>query len=233
MKFVKTKIQQYGFTVNHIALLAVAVLIFGALVIPKTGLSITSVFGTDEQQPMLTYDQIRGEVYAQMGVGSEDAYIQELENQFALLDRGSTDGAVLGEIIGVGELPDPNSLHLPEVDAKYPARVINDNSPTSISDYQDAVAAIETRNGGARLFAQLSTADTNLLNQSVAGFSTILSEISQLNVPSSQLEMHKVHLSYYYSIMKMAEIYAGSGDESQLQFFLTVMMSTGNKLNSF
>ena len=225
--------QQLGFNRNHVAFLAVGVVAFTALMLPKTGLKVSAMFSRADQPAvkMLTYEQARGDIYAQMNIGEEEQYLQNLDTQFALLDRGAANGAVLGEITGLGEIPSADQLVFPELEKAYPIQTVPESELATMTYYATA-SELEAKHDTVSIMGQLNSADPAVLRQSVTNWNALLTDLGRLPVPTNLVDEHRAKLSYYYSIMKMGEIYAGDGDESQLAYYLKAMISFENKLNS-
>ncbi|HEX3096058.1 MAG TPA: hypothetical protein VHQ20_02975, partial [Patescibacteria group bacterium] len=116
MKDFKTKFKSLGFTAGHAQLLTVAVAIFAVLFVAKSGVNLKTVFvHADTKTEMLTFDQVHNEVAAQENQSSDPTATDDSAQQLALLDRGDVDGKVLGDAIGIGEIPDADQLIVPDI----------------------------------------------------------------------------------------------------------------------
>lgn len=228
----KTQLQEMGFNGNHALLLLAGVVVFILLLLPRVDIKLSAMFSkADENKKTLTYEQVRDEVYAQMGLGSSDDYLQQLENQFALLDRGMADGAVLGEMIGLGEIPSASEINLPEVNQRYPIILSSDNSAQAVTFYRTQVASIESSYNKVGIMAELNSNDKQALLDSTTRWRAMLEELSTLSVPVSQQAFHKNLLHHYYAVLKMGEVYAGAGNEAELGLFLKIMIATANEIS--
>lgn len=230
----KNNLEQLGFNRNHYLIGLTALIVFAILVFPRTGIKLSAMFSqAEEPKPQITYEQMRGEVYAQMGVGEVDPYIEELDKQFALLDRGQADGSVLGDAIGIGEVPNADELVLPEVEQRFPVRVTAGFQPEQETKYMAQLQELETSYGTLTMAADLNSSDLNLLQASVKKWQSLLTDLSNSEVPPTLEDYHRTKIYYYYSMMKIGNVYAGLEDESALGTYLKVMISFGNKLNQY
>ncbi len=228
-------LRQLGFNKNHYALLSFAVVLFAILLIGRSGFKVSAMFtkAEDVPAPTITYEQTRSEVYAQLGVGENDQYLQELDKQFALLDRGDADGAVLGDSIGIGAVPNADELILPEVEQAYPLKISEQSFPQQELNYLSQVQDLEIRYDATTMLADLNSSDTNLIRSSVGRWQSLLTDLSSIAVPSSMQDYQRTKIYYYYSIMKIGSVYAGLEDEESLTTYLKVMIGFGNKLNQY
>lgn len=228
------KLQQLGFNRNHYLIGLIAVIVFGVLVFPRTGIQLSAMFSqADETKPQITYEAMREKVYAQAGVGKIDPYLQKLDEQFALLDRGQADGAVLGEAIGIGEVPNADELVLPEVEQQFPIRISTSSSPEQESNYLNQLRELEISYNTLAMLGDLNSTDVSLLESSVQKWNSFLTDLSQMEVPVSMEDYHRTKIYYYFSIMRIGSVYAGLSDEASLATYLKVMISFGNKLNQY
>ncbi len=230
MKLFIEKLNNAGFNKNHFQLIGLAMIVFVILIFAKSEISLKSLVTQADSKPeILTYEDALKQVSSNNKVNS-DQFNKDLENQFALLDRGQADGKVLGEAIGIGAIPDSSELAVPEAFNEYPVVTSNDNSSVAIANYQNAITNIEARYGTVEMLADLNSDDKQMINSSLAKWKNLLLEISKINVPSSLAESHKNKIVYYYAIMKTGEVYAGQLDESKLSYYLKIMLSYANKV---
>ncbi|HMR54983.1 MAG TPA: hypothetical protein PKD34_00105 [Candidatus Doudnabacteria bacterium] len=231
MSQTKTNKSEYGFTRNHFALLGVAVLVFSLLVIPESGIKLSAMFTQAQtQQPVITYDQMRGEVYAQMGIGNESEYIQELENQFALLDRGHADGAVLGESIGIGAIPTAEQVFSRELLDQIQINIINDNSQNSIERYSENVLKVESTNGAIVMLANLNNNDLQVLSETKLQAESLVGDLKAIEVPSELADLHKYKLIYYQTLSVIANGFVGNSNEVDFANHSKILFSVMDKI---
>ncbi len=232
MNKIKTKLQELGFTLNHAFIMLAAVFVFGLLVIPRTNISVSAMFSQaeEETQPMLTYDQVRNQVYADAGVIDEEQYQQELENQFALLDRGQADGAVLGAAIGLDEVPSAEQLFSQEQLDLISIKTVVPTNTQTIQNYADKILQIESYYDTAELFANLNSSDKALYAKTSAQAKDIIKDMSEIAVPTELVNYHKYNIFYYQTISKLAESF--SGDDSGLAQYSSALFSLMDKISS-
>lgn len=227
----KEKLEQYGFGFNHAALITVVSLGLFSLAYAKSDISVKAMFAKAEKNEMVTYEQVRDEVYAQAGlINNEDEYLKGLQDQFAVLDKGNIDGKVLGEAIGMGEIPQAKDLRLPELEQMYPVRLAETQTKESIEIYLNKIKELEVKYETISLFAVLNSDDKELLTRAAGQWRLLLSELSGLSAPKAMTQYQKAKLGYYYSALKMSEVYAGKVNESELQTYFQALMSYGNAL---
>lgn len=231
MKQSQTTLDRYGFTRNHFGLLLAALAVFTVLVMPRAGIKLSAMFSkADTDAPMITYEQTRGEVYAQMGIIDEDQYLRELENQFALLDRGMADGAVLGESIGIGAIPNAEQVFSRELLDQIVLNVHSDNSKDAMLKYAENVLQVESANGSILLLANLNSSDAQTLMQTKQQAQAIVSGLKAVSVPSALQDLHRYKMIYYQSMAGIAEVFATGESGPEFETDSKILFSVMDKI---
>ncbi len=226
-----SKLQELGFNKNHFALIAVGTLLFIVLIIPKTGIKLSALFSqAAEPVEMITYDQTRNDVYAQMNLGGPDPYVDELENQFALLDRGDADGAVLGEAIGLGEIPSVEQLYSSEQLSLIPVRISNDSGAAAVQKYSERMLRIESYYNTAELFASLNGTDAAAMAEAGKKATEIIETMNQLDVPKELVDYHRYNILYYQTLGKLSTAF--TTDDPNLGQYSQAMFSLLDKIGA-
>lgn len=220
-----SKLQEWGFNKNHFALLTVGTLLFVVLVIPKTGIKLSAVFSrAAEPNNLITYEQARNDVYAQMDLGGNDPYVDVLENQFALLDRGDANGAVLGEAIGLGEIPSVEQLYSPEQLSLIPVQVNNESGAAAVQKYAERMLRIESYYNTVELFANLNGTDDRAITETEKKVTDMIEAMNQLDVPKELVDYHRYNIMYYQTLGKLGTALIANdpklGQYSQAMFSL-------------
>lgn len=224
----QSTMSELGFNRNHYLLALAAVLIFSVLVIPQTGLKISALFAKGENsQGMVTYEEVRKQVYAENNIVDDEQYLKDLENQFALLDRGEVDGAVLGQAIGIGAVPDASQVFTRDMLDQIVLTTSSDNSAAAIQKYSEQLLQVEAENNAIMSLANLNSTDSQILEQSKVQASEVVSGLLGVTVPTSLLDFHRYKLIYYQNIIALADSFI-SGEQSddfenQTAILLSVM----------
>lgn len=222
---------ELGFNRNHYLIGLAAIAVFAALVFPRTGIQLSAMFSqADEVNPKITYEQMRGEVYAQMGVTDDEKYLQDLENQFALLDRGQVDGAVLGQAIGIGAVPSAEQIFTREMLDQIVLTTSSDNTPDNMKKYSEQVLQVETGNEALSTLAALNSSDSQALEQSKDQVDKIVSGLLGVTVPSELLDYHRYKLIYYQNLKAIADSFSGDNANSDLQNQTSILLSVMERI---
>jgi hypothetical protein len=195
-----------GFTRNHLAVLAAGVFVLTILILPKSGLKVSAMFSQADEAPkeMITYEQARGEIYAQMEIGEEEKYLQDLDSQFALLDRGAANGAVLGEAIGIGAIPSAEQMLSRENLDLLPVKTTATSAET-VQAYASYVAGVEAENDVLTILANLNSSDSQNLLSSQQRIATLVGQLGQATVPAELADFHRYKIIYYQTLSEIAE----------------------------
>ncbi len=224
--------KELGFNRNHFLIGLTAVAIFGVLVFSKTGVSLSAMFTkADETQPVLTYEQAKGEVFAEMGIIDEEKYLAELENQFALLDRGQVDGAVLGQAIGIGAVPNSEQIFTREMLDQIPVIKSSDNSREAIQRYSELLLGAEAESGAMISIANLNSSDPSVLNQAKVSAAKAVSNLKSLSVPSELADFHRYKMIYYQNLVAIADSLINSDENQDLQNQTSIFLSITERIN--
>ena len=228
------KLKSLGFNSNHFKLLTVAVIVFGSLIFIKSGLSVGALFAqADDEKPTLTYEQAREQVLAERGTtDSSEALESEAAAQLALLDLGNIDGQVLGDAIGIGEIPDADELMLPEISSEISFNITSLDDAAAQAQYQVATQTIEADANVVGLLSELNSSDQETLDHAVSGWQWVIGAMSATPVPASLEKFHKTKLIYYSVMMNIGKVYAGQKTESDLPLLTKAMLSYGQKVET-
>lgn len=234
MQAIQTKLQSAGFTTGHAKLLTVSFAIFAVLFFVKSDLSIRTLFAVaDNDAKILTYDDVRRQVESEMGTPqTSNAAGEEIMKQIELLDRGGMDGAVLGEAIGIGAIPDADDLLLPELTANINFVSFPQDDSQSRIYYQTKTAQIENDASIISLLGALNSTDQAVLRDSVSGWQKVIDQLSAVAVPASLEKYHKAKVTYYAVLMNMGKVYAGDKSDSDMQVLTKAMLSYSQKVES-
>lgn len=232
MNQTKIKLQDLGFNKNHAYLMFAAGAVFLLLVVPRSNIKLSAMFSKadNSQQQMLTYEDVKIQVYADAGIIDEQQYQTNLENQFALLDRGQADGKVLGATIGLDDVPSADQLFSQDQLDLIPIKSTIPTTETSVQDYADRILRIESYYDTTELFANLNSSDKNLLDKTSQQVQGILDSMSQIPVPSELVAYHKYNVMYYQTISKLGQSF--SSDDGNLAKYSKDMFSLMDKLAS-
>ncbi|QQS22679.1 hypothetical protein IPM19_03545 [bacterium] len=228
-----TNLESLGFTRNHAYLLGAAVLVFAVLIVPRMDIKLSAVFTQAEetQEPMLTYEDVRSEVYALNGLDAEtEEYINHLENQFALLDRGQANGQVLGEAIGLDEIPSVEQLYSNEQLSLIPIKEMIPTNQQTVEAYANKMLQIESYYNTPELFANLNSSDKNLLQKTQDQVKGIIESLNGIPVPTELVDYHRYNTLYYQTIGKLGLAFM-TGDENIAQYS-SAMFSLTDRLAS-
>lgn len=221
----KDHLKNLGFNFNHIAVIAVVVFAFSFYALPKLGFKPTALFAkANNAEKMISYDSVRREVYAQMGnIPITDK--NKTADQIALLDRGGSNPQVLGEMIGIGTIPSAEDMVLPEMEQRYPVRIIDENSEGTKAAYKEITTKLERKYSVMSLMAAMNSSDKNVLTRSAQAWDYLLTELSAVNTPSELKDFHRTKIGYYYAMMKVTQVYAGLAPESELGLYTKAMLA--------
>lgn len=227
--------EQIGFNKNHAMVISAVILAFAVYASPALGFDMKNIFtkknNSKVQLDLITYDQVKGNVLADLGVEEDPAY-NKTRDQLALLDRGAVDAQVLGEAIGVGSIPSAKDMILPEMEQKYPLKVINDNGVDAMLKYKKALSQIDSQYDTMTLMAIMNSGDQQAIKESLPQWSALLKTMSQVEVPSSVKEEYRARLGFNFSMMKAAEVYAGLISDSELPLYLKAIMAYSSKIET-
>lgn len=223
--------EQTGMNKNHVMVMGVVVFALASYALPKTGLSVRAMFGNGEPVAIMTYDDARARVLADMGdISPIDN--TKTKDQIALIDRGTLDTQVLGDAIGIGTIPNAKDMQLPELDQQYPVKTVEDDTEATLTRYQMALNDIETRYAVVDMLATLNSSDTESIKQSTFKWKQMLQELSAVPVPTKLQANHRARLGYYYSMMKTGEVYAGISSESELPLYVKAMLAFSSSIDN-
>lgn len=224
--------KELGFNRNHFLVGLTALALFAVLVFSKTGITLSAMFtNADDSQPLLTYEQAKGEVYAQMGIVDAEKYLQDLENQFALLDRGQVDGAVLGQAIGIGAVPSSEQIFTREMLDQIPVIKSSDNSREAIQRYSELLLGAEAESGAMISIANLNSSDPLVLNQAKESAAQAVSNLKSLSVPSELADFHRYKMIYYQNLAAIADSLINPDATQDLQNQTSIFLSITERIN--
>lgn len=229
----KKTLQDLGFTRNHAFVVGVSVLLFVVLVMPRFGVKLSAMFSEAEQPQgeLLTYEQVRSEVYADSGLDSDSQdYINNLETQFALLDRGQANGQVLGEAIGLDQIPSADQLYSDEQLSLIPIKETVPTSTESVQTYSDRVLRVESYYNTPELFSNLNSSDPNQLAKTQEQVQGIIDSFMQLPVPSELVDYHRFSILYYQTLSKLGQTFIN--DDGNMSQYSSAMFSLTDRLSS-
>jgi len=225
----KTKLQSLGFNSAHAKLLTVVVGVFVVLFFAKSNLDVKTLFvKADSKQEVLTYDEVKNQVaqkYQSSSAGEDDS-----SDQVALLSRGDVDGKVLGDAIGIGEIPDADQLLLPEISDQLQITKAPTDNADARSAYQIQAQQIENDADITGLLAEINSDDQSTLEHSVNGWEWVINTLSKVPVPASLEKFHKDKLIYYSVLMNTAKIYSHQKSEDDLPLLTKAMLSYSQKI---
>lgn len=234
MKKTKTKIESLGFTRGHIQVLTVAFIVIGGLIVFKSGINITTMFANadDEAKPTLTYEQVAAEVAAeQSGQTSTAEADREAEEQFALLDRSIDNGMVLGDSIGLGEIPNSDEIFLQSDLEKIKVNTIATTTAT-VKAYEDEILYIESKSDLITILSNINSGDTDTLTLGKQQALELARAMGNVSVPNELVEFHRYKIMYAISLSNISEVWLKERPETDLQVQTQLMLSTMNKIES-
>jgi hypothetical protein len=228
-----TKLKSLGFTSGHAHLLLVAVAIFGVLMFAQSDLNIRTLFANaDDEVEMLTYEDARAEVAAEYGgVSSTDADA-EAEKQLALLDRSLDNGQVLGEAVGMENIPSADAIFSQDSLSKIPVKIIYNALPEDSQRYADKLSYIESSNDVVTLLANINSGDPAMIQKSQDQATRIVQMMGAVAVPQGLVEYHRYKTIYYTSLINMADIWMHKRPETDLQTQSTLLFSVMGKVEN-
>lgn len=230
-----TKLKSLGFTSGHAHLLLVAVAIFGVLMFAKSDLNIGALFANaDDEIEMLSYEDARAEVIAERGgeAVADPAAEAEAEKQLALLDRSLENGQVLGEAVGLGEIPAADAIFTKDNLNKIPVKVITDVLPEDPQRYADKLSYIESTNDVVTLLANINSNDPAVIQKAQEQATRIVQMMGTIYVPESFVDYHRYKTIYYTSLINVADIWTKKRPETDLQVQSTLLFSVMSKVET-
>ncbi len=229
----KTKLQSMGFGTGHLQLLTVALALFGLLMYAQSDMSITALFvSADDEVQMITYEDALAQSEAEYGELADSTLSEEEQQQLALLERSDIDGKVLGEAIGIGEIPDADQMFLPEIDSSLKMNSATTESEFLRNQYMRWTQNIESDAKVTTLLAGLNSTDKQVLRDSVNGWNWVISKMGNVVVPPSMQKFHKSKMVYYSVLMNITKIYAGDKSETDMALLTKAMLSYSEKVES-
>lgn len=231
---IKNKIEEWGFTGAHALLMSCALIVFVILISPHLNLSFKTLTtkADNHNKEILTYEQVRAEVYAESKLPEEDAELAALvDKQFALLDRNADAGEVLGESIGFGDVPDATEFLTPDLVDQSQIKVLADSSQSALVDYRNNLQIILGEYEVFGMLAALNSSDTTTLSELAKKFNTLASHIISLEVPAPLVDYHKYNVAYYNSLANVAMLFAGQTPDVDMQFNTKAMLSLSQKID--
>ncbi len=236
MNETKTKLQNLGFNYNHLFIMLAALAIFAVLIIPRANIKVFAMFSKaqETEKPLLTYEDVHTQVFAERGLGTDqesEKYLNDIETQFALLDRGEADGKVLGAAIGLDEIPNIDQLFSEEQLNLINVHSVIATNKDSIQTYADRLLKIESYYNTTELFANLNSTDKNLLDKTTSQTKLIVDSMNQIPVPSELVNYHRYNVLYYQTLGKLGQSF--SSDEGDLSQYSSALFSLMDRIASF
>ncbi len=223
---------EYGFNKNHYLLIGASVAIFGVFLFSRSGIHLSAMFSrAAEDIPQLTYEDVKGEIYANYDLESNSDYAKELQKQFALLDRGQADGQVLGEAIGIGTVPKADQVFTRELLDQVNFPMTPDNSQHSLQRYADQVLFAESQNNAIMALANLNNSDEASLRDSKEQSSRTISSLLSITVPSSLADYHRYKLIYYQNLITLADSFISGNQDTDFQNLAAILLSVMERLD--
>jgi hypothetical protein len=225
----KSKLKSLGFTSGHMHLLLVAVALFSVLMVAKSDVSFKTLFANaDDESVMLTYDDVRSEVVQEYGDLPSNELDAEAEAQIALLDRSLDEGKVLGEAVGVGEIPSVDQIYSAEQMDTIKIFKIVDSTPESVKVYSDRMLRIKSYYNTTEMFASLNSNDPDAMKLTSEKTDGITVSMEKIPVPQELVEYHKYNVFYYQTLAAIGTSLAtGDGD---LSTYTKTLFSLTNKI---
>lgn len=230
-----TKLKSLGFTSGHAHLLLVAVAIFGVLMVTKSDINFHALFANaDDEVTMLTYEDARAEVIAARGgeMGSNPEAEAEAERQLALLDRSLDSGQVLGEAVGMDNIPAADSIFSKDALNKIPVKTIYNPLPEDPQQYANKISYIESSNDVLGLLANINSTDPSVIQKAQDQATRIVQMMGSIYVPQDLVEYHRYKTMYYTSLINMADIWMKKRPETDLQVQSTLLFSVMGKVET-
>jgi hypothetical protein len=229
-----TKLKSLGFTSGHAHLLIVAVAIFGVLMVAQSDISLGTLFANaDDEVKMISYDEARAEAIAERGgVATDPGADAEAEKQLALLDRSLENGQVLGEAVGIGDIPSADTIFSQDALSKIPVKTIYNVLPDDPQRYAERLTYIESSNDVVTLLANINSGDQAVIQKSQDQATRIVQMMSAIYVPKDFVEYHRYKTMYYTSLINMADIWMKKRPETDLQTQSTLLFSVMGKVET-
>ena len=226
-----TKLKSLGFTSGHAHLLIVAVALFSVLMVAKSDLSVKALFANaDDEVEMLTYEDVRSEVVAEYGGVSSEADA-EAEKQLALLDRSLDNGQVLGDMVGIGTIPNIDKIFARDQLDMIPVTTIA-TTQQSVQIYSERVIGVEAEHGAVALMANLNSSDQAVLTQTKDQVVVVISNLKGLSVPAELADFHRYKMIYYQTLASMADAFANNTLDANFQNTSKILFSVMEKIES-
>lgn len=227
------KLSALGFSRNHALLLGLGVVVFAILVYQKTDLSVSAMFATSaETGELLSYDQVRSELANTESGSSNIDVAKEMENKIALLDRQLEDGKVLGDSIGLGDIPSASEIFTPENLDSIKLNISNNNSIENLKRYQSQLTIIEADHDVISMLAKINSDNPSEISQSKTQAEEMIKSMVQISIPSNLVEFHRYKILYLSTLTNLAEIWLGDRAESDLKVQTSILFSVLNKIES-
>lgn len=230
----KTKLQSLGFTSGHMHLLLIAVALFSVLMVSRSNISLKTLFvkADDTQTKMLTYEDVRDQVIAENAAAQpadDPAAEAEAEQQLALLDRQLDEGQVLGDSIGIGNIPPADQLYSRD-QLDTIAVTTTATTQASVALYQRNLSVAEADYDSANLIANLNSTDPEVITDAAAQTEKLISVLQTIVVPSDLADFQRYKIMYYRVLINLGNSFAGNDQGVDLKNNSTALFSLVDKI---
>ncbi len=227
----KSKLQSWGFSLGHAQLIGVAVVVFAILVFSQTNIHVKALFTKADDTKMLTYDEVRQQTLADSGSSDSSEYDQYTDNQFAMLNLKDEQGKVLGEEVGLNDIPEGSQVFTPEILSQIILKTTPNTDARTISTYVNQVSAVELNSDVIRLLADINSDDPQTVSTAKSQAIKIVQALGTVTVPEPFVEYHRYKMMYYTILTNIADVWLGKQPQTDLQSQTKAMMSVMNKLD--
>lgn len=222
----KTKLQSWGFTLGHLQLIGIAVVVFAILVATQTGFPahLHAMFSkADDTKPMLTYDDVHAQVAAENNSNNNSAD-DTTDQQIALLNRTDDDGQVLGDAIGLGTIPTADQLFSREQLDAIPVKTVPTNKD-SVAKYQTDLSIMENDFDTPTLIGNLNGNDPQVIKQTVQQIQSLIDKLQTLSVPDQIADYNRYKIMYYQTLINIGNAFVNNDQGSDFRNSSTALFS--------
>jgi hypothetical protein len=156
----------------------------------------------------------------------------EAEKQLALLDRSLENGQVLGEAVGMDDIPAADAIFSKDNLDKIPVKTIYNVQPGDPQSYADKLSYIESSNDVLTLLANINSNDPAVIQKSQEQATRIVQMMGTIYVPEPFVEFHRYKTMYYTSLTNLADIWMKKRPETDLQTQSTLLFSVMGKVET-
>ena len=218
---------------GHVGIIALcaAFLIFATWMKSGFNLSLRPIAQSSSAGQVLTYEQAKAEVLAQMGPApTTDGSVTD--QQLALVDPVNHGGEVAGTSTAEQVFPSADQMVTPEMLDQIKIKTTDVSNADTIKTYSDRVAFVEAQYNALGILSDLNNQDSTTLKNVDITTKAIVSNLAQIPVPKELVTYHKIKMMYYTTLGYMAQAFSGENKNIDLERLSSILFSLTEKLDS-